>query len=209
MDMNCPTANPLLKPGARPALAAAFNRYPQLYDQLLDEVHSRLNSAGYATKLDLAALATWKHVHNARWLRTMLKLPSLEIQQKTQSAFASNKSDRERIDALKGIPGFGSGGAFTSVLLSAWQPAKFGVYDSRASRIGWDKVVSATCRCSRKDLVVYFFHLRQMAWELASDWSMHPERLLGPDWTPPSNWVPGTDWMPRDVDKALYVLADS
>jgi hypothetical protein len=93
-----------------------------------------------------------------------------------------DKTDRERIDALDSIPGFGSGNAFTSVLLAAWRPAEFGVYDSRASRKGWDRAVSSSCQCDRADLIVYFGHLRQMAGEL------------------------GHGWTPRDVDMALYML---
>ncbi len=163
-------------------MAAAWQEYPHLYDQVLEEVHARLNSAGYATKLDIAALIAWKHVQNASWMQDLLKSPPLAIQQRTQAAFAPDKTDRERIGALESIPGFGSGNAFTSVLFAAWRPAEFGVYDTRASSRGWDTVVSPTCQCDRADLVVYFDHLRQMASEL------------------------GFGWTPRDVDMALYML---
>jgi hypothetical protein len=129
-------------PGVKRTLAAAFGEYPNLYDQVLEEVHARLNTAGYATKLDLAALIAWKHVHNASRMQDVLKLPPLAVQQRTQAAFAPNKTDRERIDALQSIPGFGSGDAFASVLFAAWRPTEFGIYDRRASGAGWDKVVS-------------------------------------------------------------------
>lgn len=181
----CPTATPLLMPGVKPTLLAAFNSYPHLYDQVLEEVHARLNAAGFATKLDLAALVTWKHVQNASWMEAMLKLPPLAVQQRTQAAFAANKMDRDRIDALASIPGFGSGEAFTSVLLAAWRPSEFGVYDRLASGAGWNRVVNSACECPRADLPVYFRHLRQMAEEL------------------------GSGWTPRDVDMALYVLGES
>jgi hypothetical protein len=163
-------------------MANAWREYPHLYDQVLEEVHARLNSAGYASKLDLAALIAWKHVQNAPWMQDLLTSPPLAVQQRTQAAFAPGKTDRERVDALDGIPGFGSGNAFTSVLFAAWRPAEFGVYDSRASRKGWDRAVSSSCQCDRADLIVYFDHLRQMAGEL------------------------GHGWTPRDVDMALYML---
>lgn len=163
-------------------MAAAWRKYPHLYDQVLEEVHARLNSVGYATKLDIAALITWKHVQNAAWMQELLKSPPLAIQQRTQAAFAPDKTDRERIGALESIPGFGSGNAFTSVLFAAWRPTEFGVYDTRASSNGWDAVVSPACQCDRADLVVYFDHLRQMGSEL------------------------GFGWTPRDVDMALYML---
>lgn len=180
--MSCPVANPLLAPDARRTMAEAWREYPHLYDQVLEEVHARLNAAGYATKLDLAALMAWKHVQNAPWMQELLKSPPLAIQQRTQAAFAPGKTDQERINALRSIPGFGSGNAFTSVLFAAWHPTEFGVYDSRASGNGWDRVVSSSCQCDRADLIVYFDHLRQMASEL------------------------GHGWTPRDVDAALYML---
>jgi hypothetical protein len=180
--MSCPTANRLIAPGARKAMIQAWREYPHLYDQILEEVHARLNSAGYATKLDLAALIAWKHVQNAPWMQDLLKSPPLAVQQRTHAAFAPDKTDRERIDALESIPGFGSGNAFTSVLLAAWRPTEFAVYDTNASSRGWDKVVTSSCRCDRADLIVYFDHLRQMASEL------------------------GHGWTTRDVDMALYML---
>ena len=113
-NLSCPTASALLVSGARRTMVGAWGQYPHLYDQVLEEVHARLNFAGHATKLDLAALIAWKHVQNAPWMQELLKFPPLGVQQRTQAAFAANKSDRQRIDALESIPGFGSGNAFTS-----------------------------------------------------------------------------------------------
>ena len=115
-------------------------------------------------------------------MQDLLKFPPLGVQQRTQAAFGPDKTDRQRIDALEGIPGFGSGNAFTSTLFAAWRPTEFGVYDSRASNRGWDTVVNSSCQCYRAELTVYFDHLRQMALEL------------------------GYGWTPRDVDMALYML---
>lgn len=180
--MSCSAGGTLLVSGANHAMAQAWRQYPHLYDQVLEEVHARLNSAGYATKLDLAALIAWKHVQTAPWMQDLLKFPPLGVQQRTQAAFAPNRTDHERIGALQSIPGFGSGDAFTSVLLAAWRPTEFGVYDSRASKTGRQAVVSPSCQCHWADLIVYFDHLRQIASEL------------------------GHGWTPRDVDMALYML---
>jgi hypothetical protein len=182
-DMTCPTVGRLLLPNAQRDLAAAFDRYPHLYDQVLEEVHARLNATGYATKLDLAALITWKHIQTAPWMQKLLKQPPMAVQQRTQAAFAPGISDQQRIDALESIPGFGGGGrAFTSVLLAAWRPTEYGVYDDRASGTGWVQVVDPQCACNRRELSVYFDHLRQMAGELRGGWT------------------------PRNVDMALYSL---
>jgi hypothetical protein len=177
--MTCPTASVLLVPGAKQRMQAALDRYPARYDEALDEVHERLSRAGHATKLDLAALIGWKHVRNAPWMRQVLDLPAETITTTTTAAFASGKTDEQRISALRPIPGFGHGGAFTSVLLTAWRPDAFGVFDRIASKRGWSKVVSPSCDCPRSDLPTYFNHLRQMASEL------------------------GVSWTPRKVDMAL------
>jgi hypothetical protein len=182
LTVSCPTASPLLVDGARPALTQAWRDYPHIYDQVLEEVHARVNSAGYATKLDLAAVVAWKHVQTVEWMRKLLMFTPLGGQHRTRAAFAPSRTDRERIDALNGIPGFGSGDASTSALFAAWRPTKFGVYDRRAGSVGWPRVVNLSCQCDRSDLVAFFEHLRQIANELSHGWT------------------------PRDVDVALYVL---
>jgi hypothetical protein len=161
-------------------MSAAWHSYSPVYDEVLQEVHARLSTSGYATKLDLAALIAWKHVRNAPWMAQVLDLSPLTIQSRTQAAFENGLTDQERLDALSYIPGFGGGGAFTSVLLTAWRPSRYGVYDENAATGGWPQVVSPKCVCDRSNLVVYFDHLRQMATEL------------------------GSTWTPRDVDIALF-----
>jgi hypothetical protein len=180
--MTCPTATTLIKPGFSSELTKALRAYPDSYDDVFEDVHVRLTTAGYATKLDLAALIAWKHVRNAPWMRVMLKLPTGTVEQGTADAFTCGRSDKERICALRDIPGFRRGRAFTSVLLTAWCPTEFGVYDDRASDAGWTQAITPACTCTRSDLPTYFAHLRQIASEL------------------------GTDWTPRNVDMALYGL---
>jgi hypothetical protein len=164
-------------------MLGAWKRYPFLYDEVLQEVHVRITRRGFATKLDLAALIAWKHVQNAEWMREVLKLAPLMVQSRTEKAFAPGLSDKERISALASLPGFGGGGAFTSVLLTAWKPTEYGVYDDGGATKGWQKVVNPLCRCNPASLIVYFDHLRQIAREL------------------------GPKWIPRDVDIALFVLS--
>jgi hypothetical protein len=180
--MTCPTAPTLIVPGSHPAMVAALARYTANYDDVFDEVHQRLASRGYATKLDLAALIGWKHVRNAPWMREMLGLPQRTVEATTKDAFAAGISDVDRITALGGIPGFGSGHAFTSVLLAAWHPHEFGVFDNRATSRGWPKVVTPLCVCAKSDLPTYFDHLRHIATEM------------------------GDGWTPRTVDMALFNL---
>jgi hypothetical protein len=181
--MTCPRATTLMKTGFKPELTEALHRYPVRYDDVLEDVHTRLVANGFATKLDLAALIAWKHVRNAKSMRVALKLPTDTVEEGTADAFMPGLSDKERILALRNIPGFRHGGAFTSVLLTAWCPTEFGVFDDRASNVGWPRAITPACTCVRSDLPTYFAHLREIASEL------------------------GSDWTPRNVDMALYGLA--
>lgn len=182
--MTCPTAVQLLLSGAAVALATSATTYPAHYDEMLDEVHHRLQSNGHATKLDLNALTTWKRVRATKWAVQLNHLAEKTVADATENAFAA-ATDRDRIDALWPIPGFRSAGAMTSALLAAWRPDLYGVLDKHAR---WAKAtaVSRTCRCDWRDLPIYEEHLRQLARELTA--------------------TTGTAWMPRQVDMALYKL---
>ncbi|GMU79090.1 MAG: hypothetical protein AMXMBFR46_18830 [Acidimicrobiia bacterium] len=176
---------PLLRPGAPEDLHQAFDRYPDHYDDVLNEVHDRLVQRGVATKLDLAALIAWKHVRNAHWMKDLLKRPEIEVEVATRAAFSPGLTDNQRIAALDPLPGFGGRGAFTSVLLTAWDPTNFGVFD-RLAYANRPIVVSETCVCDWALLPVYWAHLRTIASEMSSG--------------------AGGTWTPRMVDMALMNL---
>src|SRR5437667_2825569 len=122
-------ATTLLSPNAGAALQGAILRYPAHYDEVLHDVHSRLVAHGAATKLDLAALIGWKHVRNAPWMHTLLSMPDVLVRSVTAESFQQGLTDDQRVGILGRLPGFGSGGAFTSVLLAAWDPSAYGVFD--------------------------------------------------------------------------------
>lgn len=171
-------ASSLLRPGAGELLRSSHATYPQQYDDVFDEVHLRLESRGSATKLDLAALIAWKHVRNARWMSELLKISSAAVEAATAEAFAPNLSDDRRIAALKPLPGFGRGGAFTSVLLTAWNPTEFGVYDKLVNSKRHAAVTDA-CICDWSALPTYWAHLRALGQEMTADYA-HGNRT----WTP-------------------------
>jgi len=60
----CSTAPKLLMLGSRLLMEAALAEFPEHRDDGFDAVHDRL-AVGYATKLHLAALITWKHIQDA------------------------------------------------------------------------------------------------------------------------------------------------
>ena len=184
--MTCPRAQRVLLPSAPVDLTKALADYPTEYDEVFDAVHARLKAAGHATKLDLAALIAWKHVRNAKWMKALFKLGPGEVDRSTGAAFAPGLTDADRISALGGLPGFGGGGAFTSVLLTAWDPSEFGVFDRIAGFEKWARAISTSCSCDRASLPVYFDHLRQIASEMRA--------------------ATGHPWTPRQVDMALLNL---
>lgn len=163
--MVCPKK--LLRDGVQRRLEDAVNRYPRFYDEVLDEVHHRLVTHDEASKVDLAALIGWKHVRNAPWMRELLTMSDSEVRDITRRAIAGAMSDSERVAAIRPLPGFGSGGAFTSVFFAAWSPERFGVYDrlvNQRRRL----VVEEDCGCMWSDLPTYWQHLRRIAAEMNS-----------------------------------------
>ena len=181
--MPCAAA-PLLQPGAHLTLTRYRAKYPQHYDDVFDCIHWRLKENGYATKLDLDGLIAWKHVRTARWMRDLNCMTEDRVKKITSDAFA-RPTDAQRREALSPLPGFGAGAAFTSVLLAAWDPQTYGVYDkfSLAARVS---LVTSACSCSWDLLDTYEEHLRLMADELADQTQ--------------------TSWFPRHVDMALYEI---
>ena len=140
-------------------------------------MHARLVAHSAATKLDLAALIAWKHVRNAEWMRDVLRLPDARVREITSAAFAPALTDGERIDALSALKGFRAGGAFTSVLLTAWDPSEFGVFDDRVLTRHL-QVVASTCVCDWSNLPVYWEHLRRIAGEMPGGQQVWTPRMV-------------------------------
>jgi hypothetical protein len=176
----------LLRPRAAARLTRAHASYPLHYDDVLEAIHARLIRHGSADKLDLAALIAWKHVRIAPWMRTLLNMPDAEVVTATRRAFDAGLTDADRIAALKPLPGFGSAGAFTSVILTAWDPARFGVIDRLVGSKRGSAVVDS-CMCDWAHLPTYWAHLRAIASELQAS-------------------SEAVSWTPRAVDMALMNL---
>jgi len=181
--MSCAAPRLLLAQGER-GMERAYRRYPANYDDVFVEVGKRLRAAGTATKLDLAALIAWKHVRNAPWMTNFLTTRDTVIRSSVSAAFAADLTDAERVAALRELPGFRAGGAFTSVLFAAWNPSAFGVYDTRVEERR-RYVVSRSCKCRWADLPTYWEHLRRIASEM-----------------PPGP----SAWTPRTVEMAMMNL---
>ncbi|HEX3795255.1 MAG TPA: hypothetical protein VHV57_12215 [Acidimicrobiales bacterium] len=159
--------------------------YPAEYDEIFWEIHDRLLTQGHATKLDLGGLVFWKHIQNAPWMTDLNGIPDIQVTAASAAAFAPNLTDSQRIAALAPLPGYRAGGAFTSVVLTAWNPDQYGVFD-KLVYAHFPTVIDARCACDWTYLPEYFDHLRRLAQEL----------------TVPT----GVAWTPRRVDMALLML---
>lgn len=177
-------ASPLLRPGMDQILLSHLVLYESRYDEVFNAVHARITEQGAATKTDLAALIFWKHINNSPWMTSLNAKSDAEVRAATAEAFKPGLTDRERLDALAGLPGCGVGQAVSSVILAAFDPTEYGVYDQLALGV-LPTVVDPACQCDRTETVVYFEHLRLIASELNSS---------------------GGSWTPRMVDLALFKL---
>ncbi len=175
-------ATPLLLPGVDVSLRHHLLRYNQTYDQSFWEVHARLIANGAATKADLSALVFWKHIRIANWMRQLLMTSDVEVRAATANAFQPGLTDIQRLNALATLPGFKSRSAMSTVVLTAFDPTVFGVYDKLAHST-WSGV--ARCTCSFDHMPEYFEHLRAAAQELSAS---------------------GEVWTPRMVDMALFKM---
>jgi len=88
---------PLLQIGADGAMRHAPATYPEHYDDVLAAVRVRLQEAGEATKLDLAALIAWKHVRNAKCMTALLRMEAADVEAITRHALAPDLTDDDRI----------------------------------------------------------------------------------------------------------------
>lgn len=174
----------LLCPAATGLLQRARLRYPANYDDVFDEVHFRIVSQGAATKSDLAALIHWKRIQTSAWMRKLLLVPATAVRMATAAAFAPGLSDADRLSALRCLPGMKTQGAIASVVLAAWDPSEFAVFD-RFALAAKRYVVDAGCSCDWNDLPTYWSHLRRIAGELPDGRAC---------------------WTARAVDQALYKL---
>jgi hypothetical protein len=175
----CPSPS-LLQAGASGSLSASLASYPAAYDEIFYEIHHRLQMQGHATKLDLGGLVFWKHINNAPWMTKLNGIPDTQVVAATAASFAPNLTDAQRIAALSPLPGYRAGRAFTSVVLTAWDPQLYGVYDKLAH------AHYPTVTCDWSNLLEYFDHLRRLAQELTT--------------------VTRVAWTPRQADMALLML---
>lgn len=178
-----------------PTLGVAHARYlatvSPYYDDVLRDVASTINDRGDIGKTEIGALLFWKRLRaNTPWVGKLHAIPDAEVRAITARAVeAVNDLSLSLAEAaargrghLDVLPGFRTGNALASALLTAAAPTRMAVYDRRA-KLGLLQLGVALP--DRKQYRTYIAHL---------------SHLLG---TAPPEFA---NWVPRDLDLALYTL---
>lgn len=167
----------------------------QNYDEVLHEVHDRIETSSSIGKADIGALLFWKRLRaDTRWVRELMIMSDDEVRGHTHNAVTSVNDEALTVPEaastgrsnLSYLPGFKTGDALASALLLAAAPHRMAVYDRRA-QIGLETLglwlSPAPGRYGRyMDLVE----------SIRSDATFY-----------------GSSWSARDVDVALFWLGGS
>lgn len=111
------------------------------YDEVLQEVSSRIRITASIGKTDIGALLFWKRLRaNTPWVSKLMVMPDKDVRAVTEKAVSAvNSLDMTTPmaasvgrGALSPLPGFKSGDALASALLLAAAPERMAVYDRRA-----------------------------------------------------------------------------
>jgi hypothetical protein len=170
---------------------AVVRRFSPHYDDVLGEVSARINASGSVGKGDVAMLAFWKRIRTDRWAESFLGLPEASVREVTAPAvMAAREPDvisaaSAARELLRGLPGFKTGSAMSSAVLTAIRPDGLAVYDTNAS----DGLKVVELDLARDEAHHYAEYMRRI------------EQCRGEART-----VRGHKWSAHEVDLVLYVL---
>lgn len=111
------------------------------YDEVLEQVADRIAAQGSVGKADIGALVLWKRLSaSTPWAGRLGALPDAAVRGITAAAVTAVRDTT--VDAptaaargrscLRGLPGFTTGDAMASAVLTAAAPRRMAVYDRRA-----------------------------------------------------------------------------
>ncbi|MGZ2360977.1 hypothetical protein LRE75_30610 [Streptomyces sp. 372A] len=173
----------------RQAYTEAVSPY---YDETLHQVIQRACVTGDIGKADIGALLMWKRLRaDTPWATELMALADTEVRRATASAttavrdttISRSSAARAGRAALASLPGFRTGDALASAVLTAAAPDRMAIYDRRAHSALHALGITlshASGRYSR-----YIETIDQLL-------------TAAPD--------PICNWTPRDMDTALYWL---
>ncbi|MFE7427483.1 hypothetical protein [Streptomyces sp. NPDC057545] len=109
-------------------------------DEVFHEVAQRTERAGSLGKTDIAALVVWKRLSaQTRWVSALMSLPDAQVRAVTERAVTAvhnttlprGEAARTGRGILWELPGFRTGDALASAVLTASAPQRMAVYDRR------------------------------------------------------------------------------
>ncbi|MGW9594497.1 hypothetical protein ACWHLZ_29870 [Streptomyces chartreusis] len=110
------------------------------YDEVFHDIAQRTEHTGSLGKTDIAALVVWKRLSaQTRWATALMSLPDTQVRAVTERAVTAVRDTTltasEAARAGRGIiwelPGFRTGDALASAVLTAAAPKRMAVYDHR------------------------------------------------------------------------------
>ncbi|GAA2623848.1 hypothetical protein [Streptomyces vastus] len=110
------------------------------YDEIFHEVAQRTEHTGSLGKTDIAALVVWKRLSaQTRWVTALMSLPDAHVRAVTEravtavrdTALTRGEAARTGRGILWELPGFRTGDALASAVLTAAAPTRMAVYDRR------------------------------------------------------------------------------
>ncbi|MFI9568096.1 hypothetical protein [Streptomyces rishiriensis] len=123
-----------------PARAGYLAGISPHYDEVFHDVAQRIQHAGSLGKTDIAALVVWKRLSaQTRWVSALMSLPDTEVRAVTElavtavrdTALTRGQAARTGRSILADLPGFRTGDALASAILTAAAPRRMAVYNRR------------------------------------------------------------------------------
>ncbi|MFE7215368.1 hypothetical protein ACFY0A_43085 [Streptomyces sp. NPDC001698] len=162
------------------------------YDETLQHVTQRACDSGDIGKADIGALLMWKRLRaDTTWAAELMALPDADVRRTTAAATAAARdttlsrsaaAQAGRAD-LAPLPGFRTGDALASAVLTAAAPDRMAIYDRRAHSALHTLGITLSHAPGR-----YSRYIKAI------------DQLLA------AAPAPIRDWTARDMDTALYWL---
>ncbi|MFJ4206494.1 hypothetical protein ACIP2Y_43755 [Streptomyces sviceus] len=140
-DDDCAAAYGPVRDALIPARASYLAGISPHYDEVFHDITQRTQHAGSLGKTDIAALTVWKRLSaQTPWASALMSLPDTHVRAVTQRAVtAVRDTTLTRTEAARTgrgiiweLPGFRTGDALASAILTAAAPTRMAVYDRRA-----------------------------------------------------------------------------
>ncbi|GCB43039.1 hypothetical protein [Streptomyces sp. NL15-2K] len=173
-----------------PARAGYLGGVSPHYDEVFHDIAQRTERAGSLDKTDIAALVVWKRLSaQTRWVSALMSLPDTQVREVTQQAVTAvrdtaltpGEAARTGRGIIAELPGFRTGDALASAILTAAAPQRMAVYDRRVQHALDTLGLTLTPTPGR-----YGRYL-----QLLDDLLKH-------------GGAPADGWTARDIDTALY-----